>query len=176
MILKHQGITPDTKESAFIAESADIIGDVSIGTDASVWFNAVIRGDLAPITLGEGSNVQDNAVIHVNTDMPTHIGKGVTIAHSAVIHGCSIEDNVLVGMSATVLDGAVIGSESLVAAGALVSPNKTFPPRSLIKGVPAKVSRTLTDEEVKGLKENAEHYIEKAKEYNNEQFERQMSR
>ncbi|HCG63847.1 MAG TPA: gamma carbonic anhydrase family protein [Sphaerochaeta sp.] len=165
MIVPYRDHRPDIEQAAYISPSADIIGNVALGADCSVWFNATIRGDMAPITIGSGTNIQDNAVVHVNDGMPTVIGEAVTIGHGAIIHACTIGDRCLVGMGAIILDEAVIGDECLVAAGALVPPRKQFPPRSLIVGSPAKVARSLTDREVADLLGNARHYVQSGKEY-----------
>ena len=156
---------PVIAESAFIFDSADVVAEVTIGEHCSVWCNATLRGDLAPITIGDGTNVQDNACVHVNTDMPTVVGRNVTIGHTAIIHGCTIGDHCLIGMGAIILNEAVIGENSIVGAGAMVTARKNFPPNSLILGSPAKVVRQLTDEEVEGIRENAAHYIETAAEF-----------
>ena len=151
--------TPVYDETNFIAPSADVIGDVTLGPEASIWFNTTVRGDVNWIRIGAASNVQDNTVIHVtNRTAPTEIGAGVTIGHSAVIHGCTIEDNVLVGMGAVILDHAVIGHDSIVGARALVTARTQVPPRSLVLGSPAKVVRSLTDEEVASIRTYAENY------------------
>lgn len=165
MILPYKETEPCLGEVAYIAPSADIIGDVSLGAGCTVWFHATIRADVARVTIGERTNIQDNAVVHVNSGIPTHIGSDVSIGHGAIIHGCTVGDGCLVGMGAIILDRAVIGEHSLVAAGALVSPRKHFPPRSLIVGSPAKVARTLTDEEVAGMRTNSDHYVEYGKTY-----------
>lgn len=169
MIVPFKEKTPQIDGSAFIFESADIIAEVRLGKNCSVWSNASIRGDLASISIGDDSNVQDNAVIHVNSGMPTVIGSGVTIAHGAIIHACTIEDNCLIGMGAIVLDEAVIGRDSIVGAGALVTARKVFPPGSLIIGSPAKAVRLLTDEEIAGNRENAVHYVEIAQAFKQQQ-------
>ncbi len=161
MIYSFDGKTPKIAESAFIAESADIIGDVTIAENSSIWFGASLRGDEGAIEIGENSNVQDNATIHNNTK----IGRNVTVGHNAIVHGCEIEDNVLIGMGATVLDGARIGEGSLVGAGSLVTGGKVFPPKSLILGSPAKAVRELTDEDVAGNIKNAEEYVRLSKKY-----------
>ncbi len=171
MIYDYEGNYPETRDCAFIAESADIAGTVKIGRDASVWFNVSIRGDIAPVIIGEGSNVQDNSVIHVGHDSPALIGKGVTIGHAAIIHACTIEDDCLIGMGAIVLDGALIGRESIVGAGSLVTQNKEFPPRSLIIGSPAKAVRSLTAEEINGIRENAREYVELGHRYHRKERE-----
>ncbi|KZX14682.1 gamma carbonic anhydrase family protein [Methanobrevibacter curvatus] len=151
--------------SAKIFPGAHIIGDVDIGENSSVWYNAVVRGDRGKIIIGKNSNVQDNCVLHGSLDMDTVINDNVSIGHGAIIHGCLIEDNVLVGMNATVLNNAKISKNSIVGAGALVSENKEFPEGSLILGVPGKFIRKLTPEEIKGVGLNAKEYVNLAKEY-----------
>ena len=151
---------PSVDETNFVAPSADVIGDVKLGSRTSVWFNATIRGDIHWIRIGAESNVQDNAVIHVTTETgPTRIGNRVTIGHSAVVHGCTIEDNVLIGMGAIILDNAVIGKNSVVGAGALVTARTIIPPGSMVLGSPAKVVRSLTDDEVNGIGNFADNYL-----------------
>lgn len=160
MIHSFLGIHPRFNDTNFIAPSADVIGDVALGSYASVWFNVTIRGDVNWIRIGESSNVQDNAVVHVtNRVAPTRIGARVTVGHSAIIHGCTIEDDVLIGMGAIVMDHAVIGQHSIVGAGALVTARTQVPPRSLVLGRPAKVVRTLTEDEVASIQVYAEHYL-----------------
>ncbi|MBU6153380.1 MAG: gamma carbonic anhydrase family protein [Bdellovibrionales bacterium] len=176
MILPHKGINPEIPESCFIAPSADIIGDVKMGEESSVWFQVVIRGDVNSIRIGSRTNVQDGAILHVTRDKPPMksapltIGDDVTIGHRVTLHGCTIKNRVLLGMGATVLDGAVIGDDSIVAAGALVTKDKVFPPRSLIQGAPAKVVRELTSDEVSMLTASALNYVGDTKLYN-EEFE-----
>lgn len=151
---------PQFDDSNFIAPSADVIGDVRLGKGASIWFNCTVRGDVNWIEIGEASNVQDNTVIHVtNRTAPTKIGDRVTIGHAAVIHGCTIEDDVLIGMGAMILDHAVIGHDSIVGAKALVTMRTVVPPRSLVLGQPAKVIRELTDEEVASIRTFSENYL-----------------
>ncbi len=167
MILEFQGIKPQIASSVFVAPSADIIGDVSIGEDSSVWFGVVIRGDVNRIKIGKRTSIQDLSMIHVthfkkadrSDGHETIVGDDVTIAHKVMLHGCTIEDACLIGMGATILDGAVIGKESIVGATALVTKNKVFPPRSLILGNPAKVVRELSDEEVASLYHSAQNYV-----------------
>lgn len=149
---------PQIAESAFVAPNATLAGSVRLAEGASVWYGAVLRADNEPITIGENSNVQDNCVFHVDTGRPITLGRGVSVGHSAVIHGATVEDHCLIGMSATVMNGAVVGSESLVAAGALVTEGMQIPPRSLVAGVPAKVRRELTEEEIAKLHLNADAY------------------
>ncbi len=155
---------PHTREAAFIAWNAEVSGSVTLGKDVSVWFGASLRGDIEPITVGEGTNIQDNATVHTDFNAPCTIGKGVTIGHNAVIHGCTVEDGCLIGMGAVILSMAVIGKESIVGAGALVTEGKVFPPRSLIIGSPAKVVRTLDDTAIEAIRKNSAHYVDLAKE------------
>ncbi|MFC5675825.1 gamma carbonic anhydrase family protein [Aeromicrobium endophyticum] len=150
--------TPQVAETAWIAPTAVLAGSVRIGEGASVWYGAVLRADNEPITIGARSNVQDNCAFHVDQGKPVVLGEGVSVGHGAVVHGATIGDHVLVGMSATVMNGAVIGDEVLIAAGALVTEGMVVPPRSLVAGVPAKVRRELSDDEVAGLRRNAEIY------------------
>jgi carbonic anhydrase/acetyltransferase-like protein (isoleucine patch superfamily) len=147
-------------ESAWAAPGSHLIGAVTLAERASVWYNAVLRADNEPIVIGERSNIQDNCSCHVDTGFPLTVGSGVSVGHNAVLHGCTVEDDVLIGMHATVMNGAVIGTGSLVAAGALVTAGTVVPPRSLVAGVPAKVRRELSDEEVAGIRHNAEVYLE----------------
>jgi carbonic anhydrase/acetyltransferase-like protein (isoleucine patch superfamily) len=149
---------PDTKNAAFIAWNAEVSGDVILGKDVNVWFSAVLRGDMASISAGDGTNIQDGAVVHGDLDLPTVIGKNVTVGHRAVLHSCTIEDNCLIGMGAIVLGKSRIGENSIVAAGSVIPQNKEFPPSSLIMGAPAKVVRTLSSEEIHGILENAKAY------------------
>lgn len=143
---------------SFIADKAILIGRIIIKKGASVWFNAVLRADIADIVIGEYSNIQDNCVVHVDYDTPTIVGDYVTVGHGAILHACKIGNNTLIGMGAVVLDRAIIPDNCLVAAGALVPPGKTFPEGTLILGNPAKVARTLTPEEIKHLREHALGY------------------
>lgn len=151
---------PRIHPSAFVARSAEIIGDVRLGPLASVWPRAVLRGDINYIEVGEGSNIQDGSVVHLADEFPVIIGKYVTVGHLAMIHACTIEDECLIGMKATVLDGAVIGRRSLVGAGAVVTPGTIVPPGSMVLGVPAKVVRPLTEAEQAGLRHWADKYVE----------------
>ncbi|NLA92834.1 MAG: gamma carbonic anhydrase family protein [Spirochaetales bacterium] len=160
MIVPYKEIYPNVEQALFIAANATIVGDVTLGSDTTVWYSATLRGDMAPITIGRGTNVQDNAVIHVNNGMPTHLGENITVGHGAILHAWTIGSGTLVGMGAIVLDGATVGEDSLVAAGAVVPPNKSYPPRSLLMGSPAKVVRELTAEELEGMATNVAHYIE----------------
>jgi carbonic anhydrase/acetyltransferase-like protein (isoleucine patch superfamily) len=158
-------LAPTLGQGAWAAPSADLIGDVRLGPRASIWFGAVIRADNTPILIGEESNVQDGAVGHSDPGAPLTIGARVTVGHQAILHGCTVEDETLIGMGARILNGAVIASQCIVGAGALVTEGKTFPPRSLIVGSPARAIRALGDEQVAMLKLSAAHYAEKAAHY-----------
>ncbi len=166
MIKEFLGKTPQIHSTAFIVESADIIGDVTLGEESSVWFNVTIRGDVNKITIGVRSNVQDNVCIHVmNQTGPTIIGDEVTIGHGAVVHGCTIRDRVLVGINATILDKAVIESDVIIAAGSLVPPNKTLESGYLYMGSPAKAARKLSDDEIASIKKYSENYVKYSRAY-----------
>jgi len=165
MIREFRKNLPEISDKAFVADSADLIGSVIIGDDSSVWFNAVIRGDVGEIIVGKRVSIQDNVAIHTDPPLKVEIGDGVTIGHGAVIHGCKIGENSLIGMNATILDGAVIGKNSIVGANALIAPGKTFPDNSVITGVPGKVRRECTQEDIDGIKENAEVYVGLTREY-----------
>lgn len=177
MIFPHKGVEPQIDESCFVAPSADIIGDVIIGKNSSVWFQTVVRADVNFIRIGDRTNIQDGAILHVTRDKPPMksapliIGDDVTIGHRVTLHGCTIGNRILLGMGVTILDHAKIGDDSIVAAGALVTKGKEFPPRSLIQGAPAKVVRDLTDDEVAMLKTSATNYVGDTKLYN-EEFEK----
>jgi carbonic anhydrase/acetyltransferase-like protein (isoleucine patch superfamily) len=166
MIRTFQGIRPTIPTSCFIEETAVVIGNVVMGENCSVWFHAVIRGDVHYIRIGERTNVQDLCMLHVTHDThPLIIGSGVTIGHHVVLHGCTIQDRVLVGMGAIIMDGAVIGEDSVVGAGALVVEGTVVPPKSLILGSPAKVKRSVTEKELAWIKESAENYVKYARQY-----------
>jgi carbonic anhydrase/acetyltransferase-like protein (isoleucine patch superfamily) len=154
------GHTPVVDEGAWVAPTATLVGTVSVGAGASIWYGAVLRADNEPIIIGRRTNVQDNCVFHVDKGKPVTLGEGVSVGHGAVVHGATIGDHVLIGMSATVMNGAVIGDESMIAAGALVTEGMEVPPRSLVAGVPGKVRRELSDAEVESLHENARIYEE----------------
>jgi carbonic anhydrase/acetyltransferase-like protein (isoleucine patch superfamily) len=151
--------------SAWVAPSAEVIGDARLGEGVSIWFGVVIRADNTPIIIGRGSNVQEGSMLHSDPGSPLTIGTSVTVGHHAILHGCTIGDNVLVGMGATVLNNAVIPENCLIGAGALVTEGKTFPPYSLIIGSPAKAVRTLTPEQVAGIAHSADHYVERGREF-----------
>ena len=165
MIHKFNEITPDIEKANFVADSADIIGDVIAEENSSIWYNCTLRGDIESIRIGKNTNIQDNTVVHVGYDVGTVIGDNVTVGHSAIIHGCTIGDDCLIGMGAIILNHAVIGKESIVGAGALVTMGKKFPPRSLIMGSPAKAVRSLTEEEVESIRKNVASYVAISKEY-----------
>jgi carbonic anhydrase/acetyltransferase-like protein (isoleucine patch superfamily) len=168
MLLKFQNWTPKLGKNAWVAEGSSVIGRTVMGEDSAVWFGCVVRADVHHISIGDRSNIQDLSMVHVThhkkDDMsdgnPTIIGNDVTVGHRVMLHGCTIEDACLIGMSATILDGAVIGKESIVGASSLVTKNKVFPPRSLIMGSPAKRIRELTDAEVAELYAGAARYVE----------------
>ena len=166
MIRTYQGVRPKIADSAFVEETAAVIGDVVIGEESSVWFNTVIRGDVHFIRIGSRTNIQDLCVIHVSHGTyPTVLGDDVTIGHRVVLHGCTIKDRVLIGMGAIIMDGAVIGEDCVVGAGALVTEQTVVPPKSLILGAPAKVKRAVTDKELAWIKESAHNYVSYAKQY-----------
>lgn len=150
--------TPDIHPSAFIAHNAEIAGKVSLAEGASVWFSATVRGDVGSISIGKNTNVQDGAVLHCDPGVPTTLGEGVTVGHGAIVHSARVGDNTVIGMGAIVLGGAEIGADSIVGAASLVTGGKTFLPRSLVYGNPAKRIRELTDGEVAANRENAAHY------------------
>ncbi|MFF2632080.1 gamma carbonic anhydrase family protein [Microbacterium sp. NPDC058021] len=157
-VLSVSDATPHVPDSAFVAAGARLVGAVTLGEEASVWYNAVLRADSDTITIGAGSNVQDNVSVHVDAGSPVVIGENVSIGHNAVVHGCTVEDGSLIGMGSVVLSGAVIGAGSLVAGGAVVLEGTVVPPGSLVAGVPAKVRRELTEEERAKLRRNADVY------------------
>lgn len=157
--------SPKLRSGAWAAPSADLIGDVQVGVRASIWFGAVIRADNTPIVIGEESNIQDGAVCHSDPGVPLVIGVRVTVGHQAILHGCTVGDDCLIGMGARILNGATIESECIVGAGALITEGKRFPSGSLIVGAPARVTRQVTDDERRMLRESAAHYAEKAGRY-----------
>ena len=159
------GRDPEIHESAFVAPTADLIGAVTVGPDASIWYQAVLRADINRIEIGEGSNIQDGCVIHLEKNQGTKVGKFVTVGHKAMLHACVVEDECLIGMGSIVMDGAVVGARSIVGAGALVTMNTKIPPGSLVLGAPAKVVRQLTADEQASLKQGALNYVEYQKDY-----------
>jgi carbonic anhydrase/acetyltransferase-like protein (isoleucine patch superfamily) len=159
------GVEPQIAESAWVADSAQVMGEVHMGADASVWFGTVVRGDTSSITIGEGTNVQDASVLHADLGMPLVIGRHVTVGHQVMLHGCTIGDESLIGIGAIVLNGAKIGKNCLVGAGALVTEGKEFPDGSMIIGSPARVVKQLTTEQMQGLRQSAQHYIDNARRF-----------
>jgi carbonic anhydrase/acetyltransferase-like protein (isoleucine patch superfamily) len=166
MLRPHRGRLPVVHRTAYVDASAQVIGDVEIGADSSIWMNAVVRGDVNSIRIGQRSNVQDGSVVHVMHEThPTHIGDDVTIGHAAVVHGCTVGNRVLVGMRATILNGAVIGDDTIIAAGSLVTEGAVIPSRSLVMGSPGKVRRTLSDADVASILEYSANYVRYKKDY-----------
>lgn len=161
-IYEINGKTPTLADSAWVAQEAVVLGDVTLAANSNIWFGAIIRGDTAPITVGANSNIQDGCVLHVDTDQALKIGSNVTVGHKAVLHSCTVGDGSLIGINAVVLNGAVIGRNCLVGAGALVTEGKIFPDGSLIIGSPAKAVRNLSAEQKEGLIASAQHYVENA--------------
>lgn len=152
-------------EDVFVAQGAVLLGDVTIGKHSSVWFNAVVRADMASVVIGESTNIQDNCTLHVDAGASLTIGSQVTIGHGAVIHGCTVGDNTLIGMGAIILNHAVIGKNCIIGAGALITQNTAIPDNSLVIGNPGKVKRVLTSDEIEGITENAQHYVNEAERY-----------
>jgi carbonic anhydrase/acetyltransferase-like protein (isoleucine patch superfamily) len=159
------GTAPRLAESTWIADSAQVMGNVELGEDTSVWFGAVIRGDTETIRIGRGSNIQDLSVLHADVGLPLTVGENVTVGHKVMLHGCTIGDHSLIGIGAIVLNGVKIGKNCLVGAGSLVTEGKEFPDGSMILGSPAKAVRQLTPEQIQGLHRSAEHYINNARRY-----------
>lgn len=158
-ILDFKGIRPRIHESVYISDNVSVIGDVEIGMNSSVWFGAVVRGDVCYVKIGKYSNIQDNAVIHVNYDLPTIIGDYVTIGHSAIVHGALVSDNVIIGMGAIVLDKAKVGKNVIIGAGTVVPPRMEIPNGVLVLGLPAKIVRELSQEEMEHIYKNAMDYV-----------------
>lgn len=158
MIKELKGIKPSIDEGAFVAETASVLGDVTIGEGSSIWYGAVARGDIAPITIGKYSNIQDNATVHNETDIPAVVGDYTVVGHNAIVHGCTIGDNCLIGMGAIILNRAVIGDNCIIGAGSLVTQGRVIPPNSLVVGSPAKVIREVTEEELDKVRKNAVRY------------------
>ena len=164
-IVPYKGILPTINDNVFLAKGSYIIGDVSIASYASIWFNTVIRGDVHPISIGKYTNIQDNCTIHVMHDHPAIIEDYVTVGHGAILHACHIASNCLIGMGATIQSYVEIGENCIIGAGSLVTEHKKIPPNSLVVGVPGKVIRTVTDEEIKAIRQSALSYYEEAKNY-----------
>lgn len=165
MLIPYKGLMPKLDTSVYVAEGAKIVGDVRIGAESSVWFNAVLRGDMAPIVIGSRCNIQDGSVGHVNTGQPLLLGDDVSVGHAAIIHGCTIGKGTLIGMGAIVLNGAELGEYALIGAGAVVTENKKIPPYTLSLGTPAKVVRELTEADLQRMSVTALGYVAKGKEY-----------
>ncbi|HER23701.1 MAG TPA: gamma carbonic anhydrase family protein [Candidatus Atribacteria bacterium] len=165
MILNFEGKKPIISEESFIAQNATIIGEVLIGKYSSIWYNTVLRGDIAPITVGNNTSIQDGTIVHCDVGVPATIGNLVTIGHNVLLHACKIGDNSLIGMGAIVLDGAEVGEGAIIGAGAIVTPKTKIPPFTMALGVPAKVVRHLSEEEVMSLKNHALDYVELMKRY-----------
>lgn len=164
-VVSYSGMEPMIDENVFVAQGAVIIGDVSIGPHSSIWFNTIVRGDVHPIRIGKYTNIQDNSTVHVMSDHSTIIGDYVTVGHGAIIHGCTVGNNCLIGMGAIILSYSDIGENSIIAAGTLITERKVIPPNSLVMGAPGKVVRTLTEEEIAGLRNSAESYSDHARKY-----------
>ncbi|KAA8751385.1 MULTISPECIES: gamma carbonic anhydrase family protein [Paenibacillus] len=165
MIIPYKGLQPQLHPSVYMAEGAKLIGDLRMGEESSVWFNAVLRADLAPIIIGKRCNIQDNVVGHVNTDQPLIVGDDVSVGHTAIIHGCRIGTGSLIGMGAILLNGAEIGEYTLIGAGSVVTENSNIPPYTLALGTPAKVIRELTDADLERMSRTSLGYVTKGKEY-----------
>jgi len=165
MIIKYKEFEPSIDKTCFLADNCRVIGRVSLGKNVNIWYGAILRGDVNYIEVGENTNIQDNCVVHVDSKFPTIIGKNVTIGHGAIVHGCTISDNVLIGMGSIILDGAYIEENVIIGAGALVPPGKRIPKNSLVVGSPGKVVRQLSDEEIEKLQISANNYVNLSKEY-----------
>ena len=165
LIVPYEGVRPRIAESVYVAPGATVIGDVEVGAESSIWFGAVVRGDFNKATIGERSNIQDCCVVHVDLVTPSTIGSGVTVGHSAVIHGCTLEDGCLIGVRVTVLDNAVVGREAFIAAGAVVSPGTMVGERELWAGVPARRLRDLSGDDLACMTLAADNYVKHAQEY-----------
>lgn len=166
MVRNFKGVKPKLGTGVWIAPTATVIGDVELGENANVWFGTVIRGDVFPIRVGRGTNIQDNCVLHVSGgEHPTTVGEDVTVGHGVTLHGCTIGDRALVGIGSIVLDGAVVGEEAMIGAGSLVTPGTVIPPRVLALGSPCRVKRPLTEQELAHLQVSAPHYVQLAQSY-----------
>jgi|TARA_B110000444_G_scaffold248430_1_gene272274 carbonic anhydrase/acetyltransferase-like protein (isoleucine patch superfamily) len=165
MIYEFENNTPTLDKDSWVASNAILIGKVILKKDANVWFNVVLRGDIEPITIGEGSNVQDGSVFHTDPECPLTLGRGVTVGHMVMLHGCEIGDETLIGIGSTILNRTKIGKNCIIGANTLIAENKVIPDRSLVLGSPGKVIRQVTDKEIKEIKENALHYVDNYKKY-----------
>lgn len=166
--MNYLNMKPKISEKAFVMDSGVVVGDSTLHDYCSIWFNATVRGDMASIEIGEGTNIQDNAVVHTDTNLPTKIGKYVTVGHSAIVHAATVGDYALIGMGSIILNGAEIGDYAMVAAGTLVPPGKKVPPRMLAMGSPMKIIRELTEAEIEANINNSKTYIKLAEGYHNE--------
>ena len=164
-IYELDGVSPTLADTAWVADNAQVMGNVTLAADCSVWFGVTVRGDTETIAIGQGSNIQDGSVLHADVGMPLVVGENVTVGHKVMLHGCTIGDESLIGIGAIVLNGAKIGKNCLVGAGALVTEGKEFPDGSMIIGSPAKAVRQLTSEQMEGLRMSAKHYIENAQRF-----------
>lgn len=169
MLYRYQQAVPTVDESAFIAPGAKIIGDVTIGKEASIWFNTVVRGDEAPIKIGARTNVQDNCTLHLYAQYPLILEEEVSCGHQAILHGCHVRRGALVGMGAVILDGAEIGEEAFIAANTLIPPGKKIPPRTMVMGSPGKVVRELTEKDLELLQMTVETYVRKSRIFKKQQ-------
>lgn len=167
MIISHMGKRPKIHKTSFVAENAQIIGNVELGEHSSVWFGAVLRGDVNKIRIGKNSNIQDNSVLHGTETNSTSVNEGVSVGHGAIVHGCRIKSNCIIGMGSVILSGAVVGENCIIAAGAVVKENENIPPGSLVAGVPAKIMRKLTEKDIEKIKNNALEYLRLKREYRN---------
>lgn len=165
MIMDFEGVRPKINDNTYISENVDIIGKVEIEENVNIWFGTRLRADMNKIVVGANTNIQENSVVHVDANSPCIIGSNVTIGHGAIIHGCTISDNVLVGMGSIILNNAKIGKNNIIGAGSLVTQGKSFPEGVLILGNPAKVVRELTDDEIKNIKKSADNYVNLSKRY-----------
>ena len=165
MIRVFRGRWPAVSPSAYVDESAQVIGDVKIGDRTSIWCNVTVRGDVNKIRIGAETSIQDNSCLHIDYNIPLIIGDRVTVGHSCTVHGCTVEDDCLIGMGATILNGARIGAGSIVAAGALITEGQQIPERSVVMGAPGKVKRQTTDEDLKRMRDNADLYVQLSREY-----------
>ena len=165
MIYNFENNSPILHKDSWVASNAVLIGRIILEKDANIWFNVVLRGDIETIKIGEGSNVQDGSVFHTDPSCPLTLGKGVTVGHMVMLHGCEIDDNTLVGIGSTILNKTKIGKNCIIGANTLIPENKVIPDRSLVLGRPGKVIRQVTDKEVEEIKENAKHYVENYKKY-----------
>ena len=166
MIYEFENNTPTLDKDSWVASNAILIGKVILKKDANVWFNVVLRGDIEPITIGEGSNVQDGSVFHTDPGCPLTLGKNVTVGHMVMLHGCQVDDDTLIGIGSTILNKTKIGKNCIIGANTLIPENKIIPNRSLVLGSPGKVIRQVTDKEIENIKINALHYVENYKKYN----------